>query len=81
MKYLEDLIKETEEVNIRFEESKGLILSIVVRNELEKLVYKKVIKKYNITISSVLILVDFLRELNECEDDDEIAGLMIRCKE
>ena len=80
MKYLEDLIIEASEVNERFEESKELISVISKSTKLEEIVYKEVIKKYDITISSIIILEDFLRDLFECSSEDEIVNFLIRSK-
>ena len=80
MKYLEDLIKEASEINERFEESKELILAISDANKLEGIVYKEMVKKYDLVITTILILEDFLHELTVCEDDEEVASLLIRAK-
>ncbi len=80
MKYLEDLLNEAEEVKTRFEESKELILCVGTKNRLEQIVDDKLISKYNSAIASVVELEKFLKELEECNNEEEIIGLIIRVK-
>ncbi len=80
MKYLDDLIQEAEEINVRFEESKELILCCGAKIRLEQIVNEGMIKKYDAAISTVVVLTNFLKELKECCGEEEIIGLMIRAK-
>ena len=80
MKYLEDLIHEASEINEKFEQNKELILAISDANKIGTLVQKEIVKRYDTVILSILILEDFLKELNGCEDEEEVASVLIRAK-
>ncbi|MBU0473122.1 MAG: hypothetical protein KKF62_03035 [Bacteroidetes bacterium] len=80
MKYLEELIEECEEIKVRFEESKELILCCDAKNRLDEIVNNGMLLKYSKAISSVDVLRNFLVELKACNNDEEIIGLMIRAK-
>jgi hypothetical protein len=62
MNYLEDYIKEAEEIKTRFEESKELILCVGAENRLEQIANEKMICKYDLVIGSVVELRDLLVE-------------------
>ena len=80
MKYLEELINEASELNERFEESKELLLSIGNASKFETIIYKEIIKKYDVVIISILIQEDFLRGLAECNGEAEVMNYLIGSK-
>ncbi len=80
MKYLEDYIKEAEEVITRFEESKDLILCCYSGNKLDETINNVVLKKYDSVIESVNGLKKLLSLVGEYETKSKLLDFMNKSK-
>ena len=80
MKYLEDYIKEAEEVKTRFEESKELILCGSSRNTIDKTIITTLLNKYDSEIASVTELINLLRDVKEYKTKKALLDFMTKGK-
>lgn len=80
MKYLEDYIKEAEEVMTRFEESKDLILCCYSGNKLDETINNIVLMKYDSVIETVTGLKKLLSDVREYEIKCKLLDFMNKKK-
>lgn len=80
MKYLEDLIREAENITVRLEESMDLILCCGAKSILEKKINITVLKKYTSVITSVNGLRDLLHDIREYETKSKLLDYMTKDK-
>ena len=80
MKYLEDLIKEAEEVKTRFEESKELILCGSSDDTIDKTIITTLLSKYDSEIASVGGLISLLKDVKEYKTKKALLNFMTKSK-
>jgi len=80
MKYLEDYIKEAEDIKVRLEESVDLILCCYSDSQMNETINRVVLQKYGSVIESVSGLNQLLSDVREYETKSKLLNFMTKGK-